>query len=89
MVQDKKFDLIITIVNSGFSELALEAAKSAGAHGATIINARGAGIHEVEKFFDVTIQPEKEIIFTLVEREIRQDVMKSVCAGVGLNTEGR
>ena len=61
MDAQRKFDLIITVVNRGFTDDVMHAAKSAGATGGTIMHARGTGIHEAERFFGVSIQPEKEL----------------------------
>lgn len=85
----REFDLIITVVNRGFSDQAIEAAKDAGATGATVLYARGTGVHEVEKFFAISIQPEKEIILTLVRRRTTKDVMHAIIESAGLQTEGR
>ena len=76
MDAQRKFDLIITVVNRGFTDDVMHAAKSAGATGGTIMHARGTGIHEAERFFGVSIQPEKELVLILIEREKKQDVMR-------------
>lgn len=85
----REFDLIVTIVNRGFSDQAIEAAKDAGAKGATVLNARGTGIHELEKFFAISIQPEKELILTIVHRKATRDIMHAIIEAAGLQTEGR
>lgn len=54
-----KHDLILTIVNRGFADEVMSAAKAAGAFGGTVVNARGTGTHELQHFFDAIIQPEK------------------------------
>ncbi|WP_089608841.1 P-II family nitrogen regulator [Dehalobacterium formicoaceticum] len=76
-------DLIIAIANRGFSEEVMEAAKSAQATGGTIIHARGSGIKEAEKFFGVTIQPEKDIILILTSRELRPQIMEAIAVETG------
>jgi len=83
------FGLIITIVNKGFSDPVITAAKNAGAEGATIVSARGMGTHEDEKVLGVAIQPEKELVLILVRRTIRKKVMRDICNACGLNDEGR
>lgn len=85
----REFDLIVTIVNRGFSDLAIEAAKDVGVKGATVLYARGTGAHEVEKFFAIAIQPEKEIILTLVRHNTTKNVMHAIIDAAGLQTEGR
>lgn len=89
MNKEREYDLIITIVNRGCADNAVEAAKLAGAKGGTIFYARGTGIHEVEKFFGITIQPEKEIILNLVKHNLTKDVMQKILKESGICTPGR
>ena len=83
------FNLIVTIVDKGFSDPVIAASKTAGAEGATIITARGAGIHENDTFLGVAIQPEKEIVLILVKKAIRKKVMREICKSCGLTDEGK
>lgn len=78
----------MTIVNRGFADEVMSAAKSAGAFGGTVVNARGTGTHELQEFFGALIQPEKEIIMILTEREKRNTIMDAVCRDAGLAKEG-
>jgi nitrogen regulatory protein PII len=84
-----KYELIVTIVNKDYSSNLMEAAREVGAKGGTILNARGAGGHEVEKLFGLTIQQEKEVVLILTEVEYKEDIMKSIISATGLNTPGR
>jgi hypothetical protein len=54
-----------------------------------VVYARGAGIHEAEKFFGISIQPEKEIVMIIVERDNRSSIMQEISKEAGLNTPGR
>ncbi len=78
--------VIYTIVNKGYSDDVVIAAREAGAKGATIINARGTGDIESEKFFGVSIEPEKEIVLILTENAFRHDIMMAVYKKTGLVT---
>lgn len=89
MRADNDFNLILTIVNRGFADVVMDAAKKAGANGGTVLNARGAGIHEAEKFFGITIQPEKDIVLILTENELKKPIMQAIKKEAGLNKEGR
>ena len=84
-----KFELIITIVNKDYSANLMEAAREVGAKGGTILSARGAGGHEVEKLFGLTIQQEKEIVLILTAVKHKVEIMKSIIEATGLNTPGR
>lgn len=86
---DDPYDCVLTIVNRGFADQVVDGAKAAGAHGGTIFYARGTGIHEVEKFFSISIQPEKELVLNVVKHENVDRVMQAIAAAAGLGTEGR
>jgi len=86
---EREFDLIMTIVNRGFADQVVDAAREAGAHGGTVFYARGTGIQEVEKFFAISIQPEKEIVLSLVKHDETQSIMHAIVAAAGLKTKGK
>lgn len=79
----------MTIVNRGYADQVVDAARSAGSHGGTVFYARGTGVHEIEKFFAISIQPEKEIVLNLVKHEATQQIMHAIVDAAGLKTEGR
>ncbi|WP_025027923.1 P-II family nitrogen regulator [Caldalkalibacillus mannanilyticus] len=83
------YDLIVTIVNKGYSEKVVEASKKAGAEGGTIIYGRGTGIHEQAKLFNIAIEPEKELILTLIDREKTEKVLQSIMLDAELNKPGK
>ena len=82
-------EAIFCIVNTGYSEAVMDAAKKLGARGGTVINARGTAGKEAETFFHITIQPEKEIVMILVPIDIKDDVMHALYKEVGLDTAGQ
>ena len=61
--------LIVTIVRKGWGSRVLQASVKAGARGGTVLFGRGAGIHEHEKIFGMSIEPEKEIVLTIVQED--------------------
>lgn len=89
MQEEIRHDLVIAIVNRGFTDLVMDAARPAGARGGTVIHARGAGAQEAARFLNITIQPEKEMVLILVEREKKIPVMQAIQKGAGLATEGK
>ena len=81
--------LIVVIVNSGYEEQVMSAAREAGARGGTIFNARGtAQSQDLVKFMGITLHPNKEIVFILSSAETRDKIMNAVKENVGLATEG-
>ena len=82
-------EAIFCIVNSGYSEAVMDAAKRLGARGGTVINARGTASKEAEKFFHITIHPEKEIVMILVPKKLKDGVLHALYKEVGLDTPGQ
>ena len=83
------YECILCIVNEGFSADVMDAARSAGARGGTVLHARGTASREAEMFFGITVQEEKEIVMILVDSEIKADVLHTLYHAVGLNTPGQ
>lgn len=82
-------EVILCIINNGFSDAVMDAAREFGASGGTVINARGTASLEAEKLFNITVQPEKEIVMIVVKKEIRDDVLHALYRKVGLETPGQ
>jgi len=82
-------DLIVTILNKGEAEKAIEASKKAGARGGTLMFGRGTGIHEKAKLLGINIEPEKEVLLTLIEREKTYQVLDSIIESAQLNKPGK
>ena len=87
-MSDRKCALIVTIVNRGHSESAMEAARASGATGGTVLNGRGTGLKEVAKFFGITITPEKEVILILTDEKQKKPIMQAIAKKTGLKTRG-
>lgn len=83
------YEMIVCIVNSGFSEDVMTAAKECGARGGTVMHARGTANREAESFFKITIQPDKEVVMIIVPAEIKEAVMHAIYRSVGLKTPGQ
>ncbi|MBE7091237.1 MAG: P-II family nitrogen regulator [Clostridiales bacterium] len=83
------YKCIWAIVNSGFAEEAMEIAKACGARGGTILHARGTMSKEAEKLFNITIQPEKEIVMILAKTEGVDAILKGLYSGVGTSTKAQ
>lgn len=88
MENERKFDLIITIVKNGFGNQAIEVAKLAGATGGTILNGRGLGANEAKKFFGICLQSEKEVVLILTRYNSKTQIMKAIGEEVGIKTQG-
>lgn len=84
-----QYDLIVTIVNKGDSEKVVDASRKKGAEGGTIINGRGTGVHEKAKLFNILIEPEKEVVLTLVTKDLTKDVLSAIENDASLEKAGK
>ena len=84
-----KYEMIVCIVNTGFSDVVMSAAREYGAKGGTVFSARGTANQEAETFFKISIQPEKEVVMILVPTKLKDDILHALYKQVGLNTPGQ
>jgi nitrogen regulatory protein P-II 1 len=81
--------LIVSVVRKGWGSTVLQASVKAGARGGTVLTGRGAGIHEQEKIFGMSIEPEKEIVLTLVFADQVDTILPKIVEAAELNEVGR
>ena len=74
------YRLISVIVNKGYAEDAMAAARKAGAGGGTILGARGTANEEDARFFGVRLVPEKELLLVLVADDVADAVFAAIRA---------
>lgn len=89
VMKDTKHELIMVIANQGYSEDVMDAARSAGARGGTVIHAKGTGMEKAEKFLGVTIASEKDLILIVSRKETKNDIMKAIMKQAGLESKAR
>ncbi len=87
-LDEQKYELIVCILNKGSTDLAINAAKSKGATGGTVFQARGTGNKEVGKFYGIDIVPEKEVLLIVVKKELSDEILKAMYEAAGLDTVG-
>lgn len=88
-MNDNKMNLIVVVINAGFVDLVMDAAKKSGAGGGTVLHGRGTGNKEMEKTFGISISPNKEVVLIIVPVEIQENVVKAIYKEAGLDTEGQ
>lgn len=86
--EELEFQLIVSIVNKGHCGTVIDSSLEAGAEGGTIITGRGSGIHEKAKIFSFAIEPEKDIILTLVPSDRTEKVLDAIVKATKLNEPG-
>lgn len=84
-----QISLIVSIVRKGWGSAVLEASVNAGARGGTVLFGRGAGVHEREKIFGMSIEPEKEILLTIVSTSQVDTILDAIVRAGELNDTGR
>ncbi|HEX6310714.1 MAG TPA: P-II family nitrogen regulator [Acidimicrobiia bacterium] len=84
-----KASLIVSVVRKGWGSTVLDASVKAGARGGTVFLGRGAGIHEQEKIFGMSIEPEKEIVLTVAYADQIETILQEIVRAADLNDTGR
>ncbi len=81
------YELIVAIANEGRTDLVMNAARSAGVTGGTVLHAKGTADEEKAKFFNVSIGREKEIILMVAKTEKKSEIMKTILQKAGPDSE--
>jgi nitrogen regulatory protein PII len=73
------FKLIIALVEDAKTETVLDAAREAGATGATVINnARGEGLNKATTFFGLTLETQRDVLLFLVEEHMSRNILEKI-----------
>lgn len=88
-LKDTKYELLVVIANQGYTDLIMDAAREVHAAGGTVIHAKGTGTQHAEKFLGVTLVPEKEMVFIVVRKEQKNDIMRAIMDKAGLDSKAR
>lgn len=87
--ENNMYKAVFVVVDKGKGEAVVEAAAEAGSRGATIINARGSGIHETHMLFSMAIEPEKEVVMILSESSITDSIVSSIREKLEIDKPGK
>ena len=88
-LKDTKYELLVVIANQGYTNQIMDAAREQKAGGGTVIHAKGTGIERAEKFLGVSLVKEKEMVFIVVRRELRDNMMKAIMEQAGLRSKAQ
>ena len=73
------FKLLIALVEDTKTEDVMNAARHAGATGATIITeARGEGLMEAKTFFGLTLETQRDVLLFLVEEHLSREILETI-----------
>ncbi len=78
--------MIFVAADQGYSEDIIEAARSAGARGGTVIRGRRSGTEGVMTLLGMSTQEEQEFTMIIVEKSLRAAVMEAISSACGLKT---
>ena len=87
MMKDSGYAMIMAIVDQGYSEEVMEAARPLGASGGTVFHSRRIGSEEATRFWGIRVQQEREIVMILVRKEDKKAIMKAIGEKCGLKSE--
>lgn len=79
--------MILTIVDQGFSDDVMSAARSAGATGGTVFNSRRLSSQETMQFWGLRVQEEREIVAILAEAEHKVAIMQAISQACGIHSQ--
>lgn len=89
ILKETEYELIIVILNQGYSNLVMDAAREKGAGGGTVIHAKGTGMEKAEQFLGVSIAAEKEMIFIVTKSKGKNNIMKAIMEKAGMDSKAK
>lgn len=89
MASNCEYHLVLSIVQEGFADKVMTVAKKAGANGGTLIKGRGVGGANTLKIFNMTIEPEKDIVLIVCKQEDKNKIMEAILDKCGMNKEAK
>ena len=88
-LKETTHELLVVIANNGYIETVMDAARTAGAAGGTVIHAKGTGMERAEQFLGVSLASEKEMIFIVTKKEQKNPIMKAIMAQAGMESKAK
>lgn len=86
---DFEYELIVVVINAGYADTVMDAAREAGAGGGTVLHAKGTGSMRGEKFYNMRFADEKDMVYIVAHKSEKAAVMKAVNQKAGPDTEAR
>ena len=79
-------ELLVMILNEGYIDEVMDAAREAGAAGGTVLHAKGTGARQAQKFFGVSLADEKEVLLIVAKSTEKAGIMRAVIRAHGPDT---
>lgn len=77
-------ELIICIVNQGYEDMVIQSANEIGVTGGTFLGAHGISKLDTERFFGISIHPEKQVVMMVVPKEKKDAILDRLYDDVGI-----
>ncbi|MBE6700878.1 MAG: transcriptional regulator [Ruminococcaceae bacterium] len=81
------YSAILTSVTNGYSEDVIEAARTAGAMGGTIIKGVREGTSETAEQLGISLMDEQDFVLILVQKDKKKEIMSAINDKCGMNTD--
>ena len=89
LMQENDYQIIVALVNQGYSEEVMAAARPAGAAGGTVLHSRRVGAEEALSQWGFSLQEEKEAVMILAKADSMLAIMEAICDICGLQCEAQ
>lgn len=86
---ERKYELVVAVVDHGFQDQVMDAARAADATGGTVFHARSLHDEDASSFLGIRLQGEKDVVMSLSEIGAYTGIMQAVNAACGLKTEAK
>ena len=81
------YELIIAILEAGYTDMVMDAAREGGAGGGTVVHDKGTAAERAQKFFGISLADEKDMLYIVTSRAKRTDIMRSIMQKAGIDSK--
>ena len=80
-LKDTRYELLLVVANQGYTGSIMDAARTAGAGGGTVIHAKGTGMEGAAPFLGMELVNEKELVLIVSRTAQKNTIMKAIMEG--------
>lgn len=80
-LKDTRYELLLVVANQGYTGSIMDAARTAGAGGGTVIHAKGTGMEGAAAFLGVELVNKKELVLIVSRTSQKNTIMKAIMEG--------
>lgn len=81
------YELIIAILEAGYVDMVMDAAREGGAGGGTVVHAKGTAAERAQKFFGISLADEKDMLYIVTSSAKRNGIMRSIMQKAGIDSK--